>query len=211
MTFFRSVPLPAYTDVLRRHIQIEPEEPYFAVTENGQYDSLLTMADLQQCKQGLFAICEATFPFIHKIRASCSSALYFGQPEFAHRYYRKLILSKDFNPLWLQAKGVYPFSIYSLSSPTIVTKIFNLELSHTDIFTEGTHCQFYTEAIILLPVTDGYTNVSLSGSRVLPPHLPELISPQEHDQIKHDEARTHRALAALETIARRSSPANQQS
>lgn len=90
------------------------------------------------------------------------------------------------------------------------TQSFNLELSHTGILTEGTHCQFYSEAVILLPVTDGYTNVSLTGSQVLPPHLPQLISPQEDDQITHDEAQTHRELAALETIARRSSTVNQQ-
>jgi hypothetical protein len=111
MTLFRSVPLPAYSDILGRHNQIEPEATYFSVTENGQYYSLLTTADLQQCKQGLFAICEATFPFIHNTRASCSSALYFGQTEFAHRNCRKLIINKNFNPVWLHAKSVYPFWI----------------------------------------------------------------------------------------------------
>jgi hypothetical protein len=84
MILFRSVPLFTYSDVLARHIQIEPEAPYIAVTENGQYYSLLMTANLQQCQQGLFAICEATFPFIHKTRASCSAALYFGQTEVAH-------------------------------------------------------------------------------------------------------------------------------
>jgi hypothetical protein len=78
MTLFKGVPLPAYSDALDRRIQIEPEAPYLAVIENVQYYSLLTTADLQQCKQGLFAICEATFQFRHKTRASYSSALYFG-------------------------------------------------------------------------------------------------------------------------------------
>jgi hypothetical protein len=81
------------------------------VTENGQYYSLLTTAELQQCKQGLFAICEATFPFIHKTRALCSSALYFGQTEVAHATCRKFILNENFSPVWLVAKGVHPFCI----------------------------------------------------------------------------------------------------
>jgi hypothetical protein len=92
------------------------------VTENGQYYSLLTTADLQQCQIGVFAICEATFPFVRKIRASCSSALYFRQAEFAHENCRKVILKENFNPVWLQVKGVHPFWIYSLPLPTVVTK-----------------------------------------------------------------------------------------
>jgi hypothetical protein len=86
-----------------------------------------------------------------------------------------------------------------------------VELSNTGILIEDTHCQFCSEAFILLPVTDGYTNVTLTGSQVLPPHLPELISPQEHDQITDDKNRIRQMLAALETLARRSSSSNQQS
>jgi hypothetical protein len=47
MNLFKSAPLPTYSEVLGRHIQIEPEIPYLAVTENRQYCSLLTSADLQ--------------------------------------------------------------------------------------------------------------------------------------------------------------------
>ncbi|PNF19103.1 hypothetical protein B7P43_G10550 [Cryptotermes secundus] len=128
MTVFKSVPLPTYSDVLGRHIQIEPEAPYLAVTENRQYYSPLATADLQQCRKGSVTICEATFPFIHKNQATCVSALYFGQTDFAHKI----------------------------------------------------------------------------------PHLPELMLPEERRQITHDELRTRRALAALETVARQSSHVNQQ-
>jgi hypothetical protein len=69
MNLFRSVPLPVYSQVLGRHIQIEPETSYLAVTENRQYYSLLTMADLQQCHLGLITICAARFPFIPCISA----------------------------------------------------------------------------------------------------------------------------------------------
>ena len=219
MTVFKSVPLPTYSDVLGRHIQIEPEAPYLAVTENRQYYSPLATADLQQCRKGSVTICEATFPFIHKNQATCVSALYFGQTDFAHKFCRKVILNEKFNPVWLQAKGFRPFWIYSLPSPTIVTKTckgngttqsFNIELSHTGILMDDIHCQFYSEAFILLPVSDGYTNVSLTSNQVLPPHLPELMSPEERRQITHDELRTRRALAALETVARQSSHVNQQ-
>jgi hypothetical protein len=219
MALFKSVPLPTYSDVLGRHIQIEPEASYLAVTENRQYYSLLTMADLQQCKKGSVTICEATFPFIHQNQATCTSALYFGQAEFAHRLCRKFILNEKFTPVWLQAKGVQPFWIYSLPSPMVVTKkctvngttrSFTIELSRTGILREDINCQFYSEAFILLPVSDGFTNVSLASNQVRPPRLPELMSPEEQRQITYDGLQTRRTLAALETVARRSSLVNQQ-
>jgi hypothetical protein len=209
-----------YSEVLGRHLQIKPETLYLAATENGQYYSLLMTADLQHCQLGLFAICETTFPFIYKTRASCSSALYFGQAELAHENCRKFILKENCNPVWLQAKGIYPFWIYSLPSPTVVTKkckengttqSSTLRLSHTGTLTEDAHCQFYSEAFVLLPVSDEYTNMTITDSQVLFPHVPELISPKEHNQIMHDETRTHWVLAALETVVRRSSSTKQQS
>ncbi|PNF15755.1 hypothetical protein B7P43_G11016 [Cryptotermes secundus] len=130
-----------------------------------------------------------------------------------------VILNEKFNPIWLQAKGFRPFWIYSLPSPTIVTKTckgngatqsFNIELSHTGILMDDIHCQFYSEAFILLPVSDGYTNVSLTSNQVLPPHLPELMSREERRQITHDELRTRRSFAALEIVVRQSSHVNQQ-
>jgi hypothetical protein len=108
MNLFRSVPLPVYSEVLGRHVEMKLETLYLAVTENGQYYSLLTTAGLQQCQLVLIAICEATFPFVHKIRASCSSALYFCQEEFAHEICRKVILKENSNPVWLQVEFI-PF------------------------------------------------------------------------------------------------------
>jgi hypothetical protein len=172
----------------------------------------LTTADLQKCQLGLYAICGATFPLIHKTRASCSSALYFGQTEFVHQNCRKFILQENFTPVWLHVKGIHPFWIYSLPSTIAVTKSCKihgtaqsstLKLSHTGTLIEDTHCQFYSEAFVLLPVSDGYTNVTTTGSRVVLPHLPELISPEENHQILYNEARTQRTLANLENIAQR--------
>jgi hypothetical protein len=140
MTLFKSLPLPSYSDVSGRHVQVEPEAPYIAVTENRQYYSLLTTIDLQQCTKRLFStrICEATFPFTHKTRATCALTLYFGKTDFAHKFCRKVILNENFNPASLQAKGIRPFWIYSLPSPVTVSKecklygtthILNIQLS----------------------------------------------------------------------------------
>lgn len=75
---------------------------------------------------------------------------------------------------------------------------------------ENTNCQFCSEAFVLLPVSDGYRNVSLTSGQVLLPYQSELISPEEQNQIAHDEKWTQGTLAALETVARRSSAGNQQ-
>jgi hypothetical protein len=220
MTLLRSVSLPVYFPALDRHIQIEPETLYLAVTENRQYYSLLTMADLQQCQLGIVVICAATFSPIHKTRASCSSALYFGQKTFIHQNCRKVILGENFNPVWIYVKGVYPFWIYSMPSAITVTKSCRsngttrsstMYLSHTDNLMEDTHCQMYSEAFILLPVSDVMTNVTITTTQVFLPRLPELMSPEENDQIRHDESRTQLMLTTLDGIARRNSPASPRS
>jgi hypothetical protein len=131
----------------------------------------------------------------------------------------KIYFNEKFNPVWLQAKGFRPFWIYSLPSPIIVTKkckvngtirSSNIELSHTGILKEDINCQFYPEAFMLLPVSDGFANVSLASNQVLPPHLPELMSPKERREITYDELQTRRTLAALEMVSRQSSYVNQQ-
>jgi hypothetical protein len=112
----------------------------------------VTKADLYHCKKGSVTICEATFPFVHKNQVTCTSALYFGQTDFAHKFCWKLILTEKFNLVWIQAKGSHPFWIYSLPSSIIVTKTCkvngtthssNVELSHMGILKED--CQFYSE------------------------------------------------------------------
>jgi hypothetical protein len=66
MTLHRVEPLPTYSTLLNRPMQIEPESGYFAVTENRQYYALLKEADIQHCDHGLITICDANFPLIHK-------------------------------------------------------------------------------------------------------------------------------------------------
>jgi hypothetical protein len=85
-----------------------------------------------------------------------------------------------------------------------------MQLSSTGILEEDIHCQFYSEAFVLLPISDGYTNVTLTRSQVLSPQLPELISPEEHAQIKEHAGQTRQTLAALEATIQRKSAINQQ-
>jgi hypothetical protein len=76
MTLYRVEPLPTFSTLINRPIQIEPEPEttYFAMTENRQYYALLKEADVQNCEHGLLTICEANFPLIPKRVLSCMSA-----------------------------------------------------------------------------------------------------------------------------------------
>jgi hypothetical protein len=197
MTLQKPAPTNLLRYILGRHIQIEPEAPYLAVTENRQYYSILTTANLQQCK-GLFTMCEAIFSLAKSL------GFVFLSDFLAYKFCRKFIRNENCNPIWLQAKELRPFWIYSLPSPVTVTKKcklnsttqrFNIQLS-TGILDEVTNCQLYvySEAFILLPVSYGYTNVSLTSGQVLPRHLPQLISPKEYNQITYNEKRTYRIL-----------------
>jgi hypothetical protein len=51
MNFYRTEPLPIYELLLERHMQIQPESMYMAVSENRQHYSLLTPADLHKCQK----------------------------------------------------------------------------------------------------------------------------------------------------------------
>jgi hypothetical protein len=105
MNLYRTEPLPVFETLLNRHMQIIPETMYMAVTEGRQYYSLLTPADLQNCQQGVFTICESKFPLYHKATPSCSGALYFGKHNLAHEHCNKIILRKDFKPVWIHQSG----------------------------------------------------------------------------------------------------------
>ena len=109
MNLYRTEPLPVYEVMLKRHVQIQPQTMYMAVSERRQYYSLLTAADLHKCQQGLFTICESEFPLFHKRTPSCSGALYFGKHDMAHEHCNKVILRKTFKPVWIHYKGESKF------------------------------------------------------------------------------------------------------
>jgi len=118
MSLYRTEPLPIYEPLIKRHIPIQPESMYMAVSESRQYYSLLIPADLHKCQKGLFTICESEFPLYHKRTPSCSGAIYFGKHDLAHGNCNKVILRKIFKPVWIHYKGIPSFWIYSLPTST---------------------------------------------------------------------------------------------
>jgi hypothetical protein len=122
MNLYKTEPLSVNEPTLKRYMQIIPETMYMAVTESRQYYSLLTSADFQNYQQGMFTICESEFPLYHKATTPCSGALYFGKHDLAHEHCNKVILRKDFKPVWIHQKGIPTFWIYSLPAPIKITK-----------------------------------------------------------------------------------------
>ncbi|KDR16988.1 hypothetical protein L798_09317 [Zootermopsis nevadensis] len=219
MSLYKVEPLPTFSALLNRLMQLEPQVKYFAVTENRQCYALLKQADIQNCKHGLLTICDATFPLIHKRVGSCTSALYFGQDEVAHDFCRKLILRPNFKPVWIYAKGKMPFWVYSLPTSTRVTKTCKVNgtnyskdmiLNGAGILQEDINCQYFSESFILLPVTDSYSNFTLTTGNVIAPELPQLMSDEENQQLETYRDEANSTLATLESVMRRDTSTHQQ-
>jgi hypothetical protein len=126
-----------------------------------------------------------------------------------YRYCKRQILLPNFKPVWIYAKNTIAFWVYSLPSPTKVTKTCknkdnptkDLMLSGAGILHEDIHRQYYAEDFILLPVTDSFGNVTLIAGRVVTPDLPQLISPVEHQQLREHEQEVETTLSTLEALS----------
>lgn len=213
MNLYRTKPLPICEAMLGRHVQIIPEAMYMAVLESRQYYSLLTSADLHKCQQGLFTICESEFPLYHKGTPSCSGALYFGKHEMAHEHCNKIILWKDFKPVWIHYGGIPRFWIYSLPLPIKITKTCrhngtiksaDLEIKGTGILYEEENCQVFSERFLLLSMASGYMNFTLTRGQVVIPELLDLLTEEETRVLERHQDQTDRTLGALVALMTRS-------
>jgi hypothetical protein len=137
----------------------------------------------------------------------------------AHDFCRKVILRENFKPVWIYAKNKNAFWVYSLPSTTRVTKNCKVNgttmskdfiLTGAGILQEDTNCQYFSEAFILLPVADSYTNFTLTAGHVAAPDLPELISPKENHQLEEYSQETNATLRTLESLMRRGTSTNQE-
>ena len=219
MNLYKTEPLPVYEPLLKRHVQILPETMYMVVSESRQYYSLLTAADIQNCQQGSFTVCESEFPLYHKRTPSCSGALYFGKHELAHEHCNKIILRKNFKPVWIHYKGTPSFWIYSLPMSMKITKTCrsNGTVSGTDMNIESAgilhveeNCQVFSESFLLLSTANGYTNITLTAGQVVTPELPELLTEEETQVLVSHQDQADGTLDALDALMARSSTAGRQ-
>jgi hypothetical protein len=189
MNLYRTESLPIYEPLLKRHVQIQPETMYMAVSESILYYSLLIPADLGKCQKRLFTVCESEFPLYYKRTPSCSGALYFGKHDLAHEHCNKVILRKNFKQVWLHYKGAPSFWIYSLPIPMKITiscrvneTMRSMDLDMIEgvgiLYVEDS-CQVFSESFLLLSTTSGYANFTLTPGLVVTPELPVLLTEEE--------------------------------
>jgi hypothetical protein len=160
----------------------------------------------------MFTICDSEFPLYHNA-TPCSGALYFGKHDLAHEHCNKIILRKDFKPVWIHQKGIPNFWIYSLPAPIKVTKTckikgitnsIDIDLEGTEILYEEENCQIFSEDFLLLSTASGQTNFTLTRGQVVVPKLPELLTPEEVKVVVDHHSEAHGTLRALDTIVGRS-------
>jgi hypothetical protein len=73
-------------------------------------------------------------------------------------------------------------------------------LTGSGILQEDAKCQYFSEDFILLPVTNSYTNFTLTLGHVVAPDLPELISPEEDQQLKEYSKEANYTLGTLARV-----------
>ena len=158
--------------------------------------------------------------FLCIMTPSCSGALYFGKNKFAHEHCDKIILRKDFKPVWIHYKGIPRFWIYSLPMSVKITKTcrrngtikcFDLEIEGTGILYEEDNCQVFSEHFLLLSTASGYTNFTLTRGQVVVPELPDLLTEEETQVLVRHQDETDRTLGALDALMTRSFTRRQQS
>jgi hypothetical protein len=116
-------------------------------------------------------------------------ALYFGKHELAHEHCDKVILRKDFKPVWIPQKGIPNFWIYSLPMPTKITKTCRIRgttkiLMKRSGLQEEENCRMFSEHFLLLSTASGNTNFTLTRRQVVVPELPDLLTPEEAKMVK---------------------------
>jgi hypothetical protein len=219
MNLYKTKTLPVYEPVLRRHIQIVPEVMYMAVTESRQHYSLLTLADLHKCQQGLFTICESDFPLCHKGTRSCSGALSFGKNKMAHEYCNKINLKRDFKQVWIHHKGAPNFWIYRLPTSIKITKTcryngtsnsVDLEIKETGILYEEENCQIFSSNFPTIVNGEWLLKLYTHARQVVIPELPELLTPEETQVLISHQDQADGTLGALDALMTRSLATKQQ-
>jgi hypothetical protein len=106
-----------------------------------------------------------------------------------------------------------------MPAPTRVTKTCKVNgttrsndmmIAGAGILQEDPNCQYFSEAFILLPVTDSYINFTLTVAHIVAPDLPQLVSPEENHQLEEYSEEANSTLRALESMMRRDTTKNQQ-
>ena len=119
---YKPYPLPYYVKEIDEFVSIQmPRGSYLAVSENRQSFSILTLDDMNRCREGFYTVCPADFVLLDYTSQHCLIALYLGNDIVVRKNCKRTIEHRNFDPIWIRSPGS-TFWTYSLSTPTVITK-----------------------------------------------------------------------------------------
>ena len=126
---YKPYTLPYYVDEVKEFVSIQmPKGNYLAVSERRQLFSILTLDDMNRCKEGFYTVCPAEFVLLDYTSQHCLIALYLGNDEIVRKNCERTIENRNFDPIWIRSPGS-TFWTYALSTRTTVTKDVELTAS----------------------------------------------------------------------------------
>lgn len=137
----------------------------------------------------------------------------------AHEHCNKIILRKDFKPVWIHYNCIPRFWIYCLPMSVKITKTcrnnrkiksFDLEIEGTGIMYKEDSCQVFSEHFLLLSTVGGNTNLTLTRGQVVVPELPDLLTEEETQVLVRHQEQTNKTLGALNALMTSSFTTRQQ-
>jgi hypothetical protein len=161
-----------------------------------------------------YTVCPSNVVFKKPGQQNCVIAFFFGKMYTVMEKCKRLILSKDFEPVWIRSPD-FKYWVYSVSSPTRVTMKCqqagppqqykpNVQkvLNNTGILSYSASCYVYAETFKLLPYSLGRTTVNLHKTHIVLPSVYDILNSEEKTLLQ-DHSNKLAELRQLDTIIQR--------
>jgi len=95
--------LPFFHEGINKFIFIDEPFSYFAIAEDRQFFTTLTLHMLAKCTKDYYTVCPSDFVLRKPGQQSCLIALFFGKMDIVLRKCKRLILNEDFESIWIRS------------------------------------------------------------------------------------------------------------
>lgn len=218
---YRLHPLPFFHKTLQKHMVIDIQETYLAVSEDRQFFTTFSDVMLSKCVKSYFTICPSDYTLYRQNQPSCAIALFLGKAEAIREHCSRLILNHPFPAVWIRSPD-HRFWVYSLYQPTEVTlrcytpgfeytasenKVMNLKLENTGIISNSSTCYIHSESFKLFPHSSGRSEFNLrTNLHIVLPDIKDLLNSDEENVLinKLPQAMSDEAIMTLNTVIAKS-------
>ncbi|MDD9339939.1 MAG: envelope fusion protein [Providencia heimbachae] len=183
-SIYKALPLPNYDQNAQMHVYINPENPYFAISDDRT--KFLELPDLSSCRGNAIRICAPHIPIRTLPEKSCLYGLFTGNQDMVKELCTKYI-AKGFRSIWYKTEGDNKW-VYSVSKTMQViircpnNRISNKIINGTGFISIPSKCLATTEGHELIPHSNEMTPIKSIYDRF---HIPEMN--QMESEIKVDE------------------------